>query len=120
MDIRTELERKRRVLTAAIQSGMDRTRGGAADRNEIAKELTKDPYGSASLIHDDEIVADMMDRRIRELQQVNRALEELESGRYGICQECEEPIAKARLKAMPFATRCVACQSAQEGLRRAA
>ena len=77
MDIRNELERKRRVLTAAIQSGMDRTRGGAADRNEIAKELTKDPYGSASLIHDDEIVADMMDRRIRELQQVNRALEEL-------------------------------------------
>jgi DnaK suppressor protein len=105
---------------AAIQSGMDRTRGGAADRNEIAKELTKDPYGSASLIHDDEIVADMMDRRIKELQAVNRALEDIDAGRYGICQECEEPIAKARLKAMPFTTRCVACQSALEGLRRAA
>ena len=120
MDMKAELERKRRMLMVAIQSGMDRTRGGAADRNEIAKELTKDPYGSASLIHDDEIVADMMDRRIKELQAVNRALEDIDAGRYGICQECEEPIANARLKAMPFTTRCVACQSALEGLRRAA
>jgi DnaK suppressor protein len=49
-----------------------------------------------------------------------RALEDINAGRYGICRECGEPIAKARLKVMPFATRCVACQARQEGLDRAA
>ena len=42
------------------------------------------------------------------------------AGRYGICRECPEPIAKSRLKVMPFATRCVACQAQLEGLGRAA
>ena len=117
--IKQELELKRQALTEAIQSSIDRTRR-TGDRNELSREMSKDPYGSASLIHDDEIVADVVDRRLRELQAINRALEDLEAGRHGICEECGEPIAKARLRAMPFATRCVPCQAALEGVRRAA
>ena len=62
----------------------------------------------------------MVDRRARQLEEVNRALEDVNAGRYGICRECGEAIAKARLKVMPFATRCVACQARLEGLERAA
>jgi DnaK suppressor protein len=117
--VKEVLERKRQALTEAIQLGVDRTRR-AADRNELCREMSKDPYGSASLIHDDEIVADVADRRLRELQAVNRALEDVDAGRYGICQECGEAIAAARLRAMPFATRCVPCQAALEDVGRAA
>jgi DnaK suppressor protein len=113
--MKQELERKRRTLSEAIRTARE-----ATERGDLLREMSKDPYGSASLIHDDEVVADMAARRMRELQAVNRALEDIDAGRYGVCQECGEPIAKARLKAMPFATRCVNCQAAQEGIRRAA
>ena len=35
-------------------------------------------------------------------------------GEYGICQECSEPIAPARLRAMPEVTNCVRCQDRLE------
>jgi RNA polymerase-binding transcription factor DksA len=42
------------------------------------------------------------------------ALERLRGGDYGICQECEEAIAPARLKAMPEVLTCVRCQDRLE------
>ena len=38
------------------------------------------------------------------------ALERLGDGVYGLCDECGEPIAPARLKAVPEVTTCVRCQ----------
>jgi RNA polymerase-binding transcription factor len=46
------------------------------------------------------------------------ALERLRGGDYGICQECEEPIAPARLRAMPEVTTCVRCQDRLERSKR--
>lgn len=42
------------------------------------------------------------------------ALERLRGGEYGLCQECGENIAPARLRAMPEVTTCVACQDRLE------
>jgi RNA polymerase-binding transcription factor DksA len=48
------------------------------------------------------------------------ALDRLRRGRYGCCEECGEPIAPARLKAMPEVTTCIRCQDRIEReLRRA-
>ncbi len=114
--VKRELERKRRALNSKILSGMNSTRGDSDQRREVSK----DPFGSASITHDEEIQLTLVDSCVRELEQVNRALEDLEAGRYGICQECGGEIAEPRLRAMPFATRCVSCQARLEGLRRAA
>ena len=46
------------------------------------------------------------------------ALERLRGGAYGTCQECEEPIAPARLRAMPEVTTCVRCQDRLERSKR--
>jgi len=113
--IKGELELKRRALSSALQESMDSTRD--ADQR---RDMTKDPYGSASFTHDDEIAVAMVDRRARELAEADRALEDIEAGRYGVCRECGEAIAPARLKVMPFAIRCVACQASLETARRAA
>lgn len=112
---RRDLERKLKALATAISDGIDASRKGG-DR----PELFKDPYGSASLIHDDEIAAAVVDRRARELEAVSQAIEEMDAGRYGVCRDCGRPIPEARLRVLPFATRCVACQAAAEGLRGAA
>jgi DnaK suppressor protein len=46
------------------------------------------------------------------------ALERLRTGEYGLCEECEEPIAPARLRAMPEVLTCVRCQDRRERTRR--
>jgi DnaK suppressor protein len=46
------------------------------------------------------------------------ALERLRDGEYGLCEECGEPIAPARLKAMPEVARCVRCQDRLERSRQ--
>ena len=49
------------------------------------------------------------ERELRELQAIDAALARIESGEYGICRSCEEPIDGARLRAIPEAALCVAC-----------
>src|SRR5690606_5005223 len=43
----------------------------------------------------------------KELADVEYALEAMQEGTYGICQECKQPIPFERLKAIPTATRCI-------------
>lgn len=113
-EIREELQRKRRALEIAIQTAKGQTRG------DDEREMTKDPFGSASMAHDDEMVADVLARRKRDMQRIDRAIADIDAGRYGVCEDCNEQIAPRRLKALPFATRCVECQAATEQYRRAA
>src|SRR5258708_3905198 len=47
----------------------------------------------------------------RPLAEVERALERVREGAYGICEACGHRIPAARLKFQPSATRCVECQS---------
>ncbi|MEA2901279.1 MAG: hypothetical protein QOH36_1166 [Actinomycetota bacterium] len=45
------------------------------------------------------------------VDEIDRALRKIEIGTYGICEKCETPIPKARLKALPYAALCVGCKS---------
>lgn len=42
------------------------------------------------------------------------ALQKMEDGSYGLCEECEEPISLKRLRARPEAQLCIQCKEAQE------
>ncbi len=48
------------------------------------------------------------------LEQNKRALERIDSGAYGYCESCGQPIGKLRLQAFPRATLCVSCKQKQE------
>ncbi|MEU0845278.1 TraR/DksA family transcriptional regulator [Streptomyces sp. NPDC005962] len=48
------------------------------------------------------------------LQQTERALERLDDGTYGRCENCGNAIGKARMQAFPRATLCVECKQRQE------
>jgi len=49
-----------------------------------------------------------------EVELVLSALRRLDEGRYGNCQDCDEPISPQRLQVQPAALRCAACQTAWE------
>jgi len=55
-------------------------------------------------------VATMVNRFSATLEDVERSLQAVSEGSYGICAMCEEPIAPKRLKTIPWATYCVHCQ----------
>jgi DnaK suppressor protein len=52
------------------------------------------------------------------LDQIDGALERIEEGTYGQCEECGGKIPKPRLEAIPYAALCVQCASQQEEDRR--
>ncbi len=56
----------------------------------------------------------LSDRETQELGAVSLALKRLREGDYGRCTDCDSDIPFDRLKAEPWALRCVACESARE------
>ncbi|WP_242614147.1 TraR/DksA family transcriptional regulator [Actinomadura roseirufa] len=48
------------------------------------------------------------------LAQIERAVQRMEAGTYGICESCSRPIGKARLQVFPRATLCVTCKQREE------
>lgn len=50
----------------------------------------------------------------RELRAIDAALERIEEGSYGECVRCGNPIAQARLEALPYTALCIECAKAEE------
>ena len=47
------------------------------------------------------------------LQAIEEALVRLDKGTYGVCRDCGEPIAPARLNAIPWTRVCITCKEKQ-------
>ena len=80
-------------------------------------EPSGDIYDQASNERDRELGLLLGDREREKLHNIDDALERIEDGEYGICEECEEEIPLGRLKVMPFARHCVRCKSELEKLQ---
>lgn len=51
-----------------------------------------------------------------EIVDIDIAIEKIDEGTYGKCEDCGGEIAKERLKAIPFARLCIDCKQAQESM----
>jgi len=76
--------------------------------------LTQDQVDLATTTVEDEINHTMHERYLQELRQVEAARERAASGLLDCCSECGDEIGYDRLRAQPFAVRCVDCQSRHE------
>jgi DnaK suppressor protein len=47
------------------------------------------------------------------LQAIEEALLRIDKGTYGVCRDCAEPIAEARLNAIPWTRVCITCKEKQ-------
>lgn len=90
-------------------------------RQLLAAQLSGESAGDSEGVHGwkasreggaDVALLESLDQTVR---QIDAALLRLGTGAYGRCDACGGPIPVARLRAVPFATRCVPCQSAKEG-----
>jgi len=68
----------------------------------------------ASSDRERELKLRLSEREREKLRAIEDALERIEDGSFGICEECGCKIPVGRLKIMPFATVCVDCKSREE------
>ena len=59
--------------------------------------------------YDQEFTLGLIENEQGTLEQVNEALDRLSQGKYGRCEECNEPISKPRLQALPYTRHCIQC-----------
>jgi len=78
------------------------------------KENLPDPSDRASLESDRNFTLRIRDRERKLIGKIREALDRIEDGTYGICEECGEEISAERLKARPVTTLCIECKKRQE------
>ncbi len=86
-------------------------------RSEANGDLSSMPIHMADVGSDNfeqEFTLSLMENDGGTLTQIETALERIEEGTYGQCEECGVKIPKSRLNAIPFATLCIHCAEEQE------
>lgn len=106
--LRDALEAQRLALENQLRLGSDSARPVELDQQSVGRVSRVDA------IQQQQMARASQDQAERLLRQVRQALQRIEAGEYGACQNCDEPIAFARLQAQPFARLCIDCQSAAE------
>jgi RNA polymerase-binding transcription factor DksA len=64
--------------------------------------------------YDQEFTLEMIENEQGTLGEVNEALNRINVGTFGRCEECHEPIARPRLQALPYTRHCIQCARALE------
>lgn len=83
----------------------------------VAVDDEHDPEGSSTAFERAHVAALLAQAR-EHLAELDLAVERLEAGDYGRCEECGESIPAARLEVRPAATTCVGCAGRGAGRRR--
>ena len=92
-----------------------------AKGGEASGSLSNAPLHLADLgteAFEQEVALGLMETKADMLHEISDALDRVEQGAYGDCQECGEEIARQRLDALPFTRLCIDCarQTERNGL----
>jgi len=107
---KTEVDRFRAVLTARVADLERVTR----HRDAIAVERSADQLDEIQAASQRALAVCNLDREFNQLRDARAALDRIQEGSFGTCQECDEDIHAKRLAAVPWATFCIRCQEAAD------
>jgi DnaK suppressor protein len=105
-------------LTQRLNESLGKAHDTLADISDLRDKLP-DEIDQASLCSDIGFTLRIRDREAKLIGKITGALESLEDGTFGICEECGEEIPLKRLMARPVTTLCIECKEAQELEERA-
>ncbi len=97
-----------------------RSEAGKTVEDMDEDENFPDPTDRASMESNRNSVLRIRDRERKLIFKIQEALQRLDDGAYGICEQCGEEIGIERLKARPVTTLCINCKSDQETEERKA
>lgn len=105
-----KLEKFRKLLLQEKKRILDRV----FQKEDIIKKMTEegltipeelDDY--ARIDYTEFILSELEDIEVEILQEIDKALQRMEEGTYGLCEVCGKPIEEKRLEALPWTTLCI-------------
>jgi DnaK suppressor protein len=98
--------RLRGDVTAMADAALRKT------RSEANGDLSSMPIHMADIGSDNyeqEFTLSLMQTDEMTLESIEAAIERIEDGVFGLCEDCAGPISKARLNAIPYTPLCIKC-----------
>ena len=105
--LREMLLERRRALSAEVH-------GRVRDKRTGDMEPGRDNLEVSDADIQGDLALSLLVMRSEALSRLDEAVRRLETGGYGTCVECASAIAEARLRVLPFAIRCIACEETRE------
>lgn len=97
-------EKVLRSRLVELKNHVDQLRRELVIEDDVDDEVTQ-----ASRSSNREFVIATMEREIRNISEIEQALERIAKKEYGVCVTCEKTIPDNRLQAIPWTRRCVDC-----------
>ncbi len=112
-----KLEFFRKLLQERLQALLAEAGAEIRDLTDD-KEALADVIDIASMESNREFTLRLRDRERTLIHKIQQALARIDTGEYGECVTCGEPISEKRLIARPVATQCIDCKTEAEQLER--
>lgn len=106
---------RREALSGNVQKMEDEAL--RRSRQDASGDLSSMPIHMADLgsdTFDQDFTLGLIENEEEELEAIEEALNRIEEGTFGVCEECEKAIAKERMKAIPHAALCLDCKKKEE------
>ncbi len=109
MDVQTHKDALIRKRDELIGSGGIKPLQASMDNNSRQGDMADQATGNNE-VH---IALKVKQTDAKILTAIEEALVRIDKGAYGLCRDCGEPIAEARLNAIPWTRVCIACKEKQ-------
>jgi DnaK suppressor protein len=123
---KTIVSKVKHKLPVKFKNEIKKMLNGMSD--EILKDISKiiktesnhlkhdvgDFYDNASNDRERDMSLSLNQRDRQKLVMIEDAIKRIESGSYGMCPACQEPIDENRLRVMPFTRYCLSCMEEEE------
>jgi DnaK suppressor protein len=113
-----DLEFFEKLLTERLESLLAQASGTVSGMTD-EKPTFPDPTDRAAMESDRNFTLRIRDRERKLIAKIREALQRIESGTYGACEDCGEDISVKRLKARPVTTQCIECKTEEEARENA-
>ncbi len=112
-----DLNHLKKILIQQLMELLGRT-DCSLDGLEVPDDNLSDILDRASQISEREFSHHLCSREKLHMRRIERSLQDIEDGVYGLCDQCEEEIAYKRLKARPTARYCIGCKTQLEKMEK--
>ena len=106
-NLRASLDAKRREMLDLYEHDVQAGQQSTDDNSDDFADRANNSYNR-------ELMFSLSDNERQMLIHIEEAFKRLDEGSYGSCIHCARPIGLPRLKALPWARYCIACQEREE------
>ena len=110
-----EIRARLQTMLGEMRRDIDHEVRGASERDLAHINDTSDMASDAA---EGDLALRIAESETVEAEEIERAIEKIDNGTYGICEMCNKPIGVDRIKFLPYVTLCIKCQELSEIRRR--